>query len=108
MPLIHPKDLVGRTFLPDKEGSQRLRNRIVKALDIFEGDLVRGSYRLKFLHHERTIEEIFTYNELLNHVNNSQEDYLIECKFKDTLSHEGLLTRIHPNYDGSPQNFTIE
>ena len=73
MPIIDAQDLVGRTFLLDKEGVQRLRDRTVKSIDDFEGDLTRYSYRLKFVCsiNDKTIEEIFTCNELLDHINNS-------------------------------------
>ena len=110
MPVIDPDDLVGRTFLLNKEDGQRLRARIVKALDDFEGDLARDSSRLKFVcsMNDDTIEEIFTYNELLDHINNSEEDDLIEWKFKAITAHEGPLPRSHPNYNGSPYNLTIE
>ena len=110
MPVIDPDDLVGRTFLLNKEDGQRLRARIVKALDDFEGDLARDSSRLKFVcsMNDDTIEEIFTYNELLDHINNSEEDDLIEWKFKEITAHEGPLPRSHPNYNGSPYNLTIE
>ena len=39
MPIIDPNDLVGRTFLILQEDGQRLRARIVKAIDDYEGDL---------------------------------------------------------------------
>ena len=55
-----------------------------------------------------TIEKISTYNSLLDHVNNSEEDDLIEWKFKEIIAHEGLLARRHPNYNVSPYNLTIE
>ena len=48
-PVVYPKDLVGRTFLIDKEGGQRVRARIVKALDAFEGYLARDSSRPTFV-----------------------------------------------------------
>ena len=38
LPILHPSDLVGRTFLLDEEDGQRLRARIVKAIDDCEGD----------------------------------------------------------------------
>ena len=59
MPFIDPDDLVGMTFLLNKEDGQRLRARIVKALDDFEGDLSRDSYRLKIVYsmNDVTIEE---------------------------------------------------
>ena len=49
IPIIDPNELVGRTFLLDKEGGQHLRTHIVKVLDGFEGDLARDSSRLKFV-----------------------------------------------------------
>ena len=47
MPAVDSQDLVERTFLPNKEGGQRLKARIIKAIDDFGGDLSRD------LHHER-------------------------------------------------------
>ena len=104
MPVIDHNDIVGRNFLLNKEGGQHLRGRIVKAIDDFEGNLARDSSRLKLVFSIRddTIEEIFTYNELLDHVNNSEEDDFIEWKFKEIGAHEGPLPRTHPNYNGSP------
>ena len=55
-----------------------------------------------------TIEEIFTYNKLLARVNNSEEDDVIELKFKETTAREGPLPRTHSNYNGSPYNLKIE
>ena len=110
MPVVDPDDLVGRTFLLNKEDGQCLRARIVKALDDCEGDLAQDSSRLKFVcsMNDDTIEETFTYNELLDHINNSEEDDLIEWKFKAITAHEGPLPRSHPNYNSSPYNLTIE
>ena len=110
MHVVYPKDLVGRNLLLEKEGSQRLRSRIVKALDDFEGDLARYFSRLKLFctMNDDAIEEIFPCKELLDHVNNSQEDDLIEWKHKDITVHEGQLPMTHPSYNGSPCNITIE
>ena len=52
--------------------------------------------------------KIFTYNELLNHINNSEEDDLIEWKFKAIREHDGPLPRSDPNYNGSHLNLRIE
>ena len=69
MPVIDPDGLVGRNFLLNKKGGKRVRARIVKAFDDFEGNLARDSSRLKFFcsTSDDIIEEIFTYNELLDH-----------------------------------------
>ena len=39
--IFDPDDFVGRTFLLKKEGGQCLRDRVVKSLDYFEGNLAR-------------------------------------------------------------------
>ena len=54
------------------------------------------------------IEEIFTHNELLDHINNSQEDDPIEWKFKEIAAYKDPLQRTHPNYNGLPYNLAIE
>ena len=80
MPIIDPQDLMGRTFLLDKEGGQCLRDRIVKSVYDFEGDLTLESSFLKFVcsMNDGTIEEIFAYNDLLHYINDSEEDNVIE------------------------------
>jgi hypothetical protein len=110
MLVIDTDDLVGRTFLLNKEDRQRLRARIVKAFDDFEDDLARDSSSLTFVcsMNDGIIEEIFTYNESLDHMNNSEEDDLIEWKFKEIKAHEGPLPKSYPNYNGSPYNLTIK
>ena len=44
----------------------------------------------------------------MDHINNSEEDALVECKFKAITAHDGALVRSHPNYNGSPCNLRIE
>ena len=84
MPIIYPNGLMERTFLLNKEGGQHLRDRIVKVLDDFECNLAQDSSRLKFFcsMSDDTIEEIFIYNELSDHMNNLEEDDLVEWKIK--------------------------
>ena len=55
-----------------------------------------------------TIEEIFTCNELLDHINNSEEDDIIEWKFKKTTGDEGSFSRTHPNHKGLPLNLVAD
>ena len=84
IPILGPSDLVGRTFLLDKKRGQRLRARIVQAIDNHEGDLVQESSNMRFIctMKDGTIEEIFTCNELIDHANNSSEDDFVERRFK--------------------------
>ena len=51
---------------------------------------------------------MFTYKELIDHINNSSEDCLIEWRFKSITAYEGTLPKNHPNYNGSPYNLIIE
>lgn len=55
-----------------------------------------------------TIEEVFTCNKLLDHINNSSEDDIIEWKFKKISAYEGPLPQSHPKCNGSPCSLTIE
>ena len=54
------------------------------------------------------IEEIFTYNKLLNYINNSEEDDFIKWKFREILAHKGPLSKSHSNYNSSTYNLQIE
>ena len=80
---------------------------IVKALYDLEGYLARDSTHMTFIYStkEDTIVDVFIYNELLDHINNFEEDKLVEWKLKATTSHEGPLVR-HPNYNGSTSEYS--
>ena len=79
-PTISASFLVGMNFLMNEEDGQYLRDRIVEALDDFKGDLTQDSIHLKILFSMKddSIEGMFTYNELLDHISNSEEDGLAE------------------------------
>ena len=80
MPILDPNDLVRRTFLIPLEDIQLLRPRIVKTIDDYEGDLHRDSSRIKFIcstKHDK-VEDFFTYNEILDYINKSEDDDLVE------------------------------
>ena len=78
MPIIDPSDLVGRSFLQTEEDGQRLRVKIVKAIEIYEDELNKNSARREFIcsTKEDQVEEILTYNEILD---------LLEDQDKDTV-----------------------
>ena len=99
MPKIDPKDLVGSTFHIPKEDGQRMRGRIVNDIDEHDGKLQRDSTTLKFICSTKddVVEDLFTCNEILDHIKNSEDDDLIEWKLKSIASHEGPLTRSHSN-----------
>ena len=105
MPIPDPNDLVGRIFLIPQEDSQCLQARIVKDKDEYDGKLQRDSTRLKSIYSAKDylIEDLFTYNKMLDHINNSKDDDLIES----ITSHKGPLPRSSPNYNSSQCNLRI-
>ena len=54
------------------------------------------------------VEDVLTYNEIPRHINNPEDDNVIECKFKSITSHEGPLPASHPSYNGYPCNLRIK
>ena len=76
-----------------------MRDRIVKVTDDHEGNLQRDSSTIKFICSAKddTVECVFTYNEILDHINKSENDDPIECEFKSITDDEGPLPTSHPN-----------
>ena len=74
---IDPKDLLGRTFLKDaEEDGQRFRARVVRAVIDNEDKVNKGSEYMKFICEVpgSTVDEIFTYNEILDHIEKDNSD----------------------------------
>ena len=67
MPIIDPSDLVGRSFLRTEEHGQRLRVKIVKAIEAHEDELDKNSDHRQFIisTKDEQVEEILTYKEIL-------------------------------------------
>ena len=67
MPIIDPSDLVGRSFLCTEEDGQRLRIKIVKAIETYEDESHKNSARQVFAcsTKEDQVEEILACNEIL-------------------------------------------
>ena len=73
--------------------SQHLRVKIVKELDTQEDDLSLDTVQKQFLctSKEDTVEEIISYNETLDHLQNQEDQDQVEWHFKRMTSHEGTL-----------------
>ena len=99
MPLINPVDLVGRYFLKDTEDGQRLRFKIVKALEAYEEDLGKDSSRREFIctTNDDQVEEILSYNEILELIEDQKDEDTAEWHFKRITSYEGPMSKNHPN-----------
>jgi hypothetical protein len=52
-------------------------------------------------------EEIMTYNRILDHIEQSEEDAIV-WRFKQIAGHEGPLTKNHPMWKGSIYNVCVE
>jgi hypothetical protein len=114
MPVFHPSDLVGKTFLMDpmEDGQRHDRARIVLAIEDHNGEIEDNPTRVVQFHcsiNDGQSEEIITYNEILNHIENNETEETTIWKFKRITAHEGPLTRTHLSWKGSQyKNVMIE
>jgi len=110
MPVSHPIDLVGCTFLfePQEDG-QHFHAQIVRAIEDHEAELNKDHDCLKFLCsiNDDTMEEIMSYTDILAHIQCNEESTIV-WKFCHIVAHEGPLAQNHPNYKGSTYNGMIE
>jgi hypothetical protein len=116
MPIFHPSDLVGRTFLMEpQEDGQHFHACIVCALDNHDHEFMVAACtnpaHIKFLCsiNNDMREEIILYNELLDYLSKQDEDEdTIILKFQCITGHEGPLSSNHPHYNGSHYNVMIK
>jgi hypothetical protein len=83
MTIVDPNDLVGHT---------RFRARIVRAIEERAQGLAKEPERIKFLCavNEDQFEEILSYNDLLSHLAEDDENYV--WKFRRITAHQGPVT----------------
>ena len=108
MPIIHPSDLVGRSFLMNtNDDGEKLRAQVVEAVKVYDDKLKDDPDHIKFVCsvNDDTYEEILSYNEILQHI---EKDAEIVWSFKRISAHEGPLQRTHPSYKGSKYNVQVE
>ena len=109
-PVFNPEDLVGRTFLLDKqEDGQRFHARIVQLVEDHKSSVENNPACVKFVCsvNDNQAEEILTYNQLLDYIF-SDENSDIVWKFQRIISHQGPLKLDHCDYKGSSYNVMIE
>ena len=92
-PIINPSDLVGRSFLCIEGDGQRLRVKIVKAIETHEDELDKNSACREFIcsTDDDQVEEIFTCNEIIKLIEDQQDEDAVEWRFKCMTAHEGPL-----------------
>ncbi len=108
---FHPSDLVGHTFLLDsQEDGQWFRTRIIKVIEDYDAKLHNQSERFKFRCsiNDDQYEEILTYNEILNYIEQQDDDGTKVWRFRHITAHEGPLKPSDPTYKGSKYNIMIE
>jgi hypothetical protein len=89
-PTFNPDDLIGRSFLIDKqEDGQKYRGKIVELIENHESKVEDNPSRIKFRISvsEENAEEIITYNKMLDYITKDKESD-IRWKFKRIISHE--------------------
>jgi hypothetical protein len=108
-PIIDPADLIGCSFLKDQDNRECHRIHIVQIvedhLNKAEGNPDRIKYLCKI--NEDNHEELKTYNEILNYLENQEHNDLL-WNIQRIVSHEGPLTREHFDYKGSSYNIKVE
>ena len=84
-----------------------MRARIVHALEDHDNELKKDPARIKFLCTMNDQEEIITYNEILEYMQDDEANPTV-WKFKKITAHEGPLIKTHPQYKGSFYNIMVE
>ena len=115
MPTFDPTDLIGRTFLqPKEQDGTRHHARVLKIIKELETDNESGHIDcIRVLigidKGESKIEEIISYQQLLDYIERSENDAEEELfRFKAIIGHQGPLKDGDPGYKGSRYNVQVE
>ena len=110
-PIFNPEELVGRTFLLDQLPNGEIhRAKIVGMIKDHESKVNENPTMLKFrvkINDDDKVEEIITYNKMLEYLSKDEENEVV-WKFRRIVSHQGPLTKEHPDYKGSAYNIMVE
>jgi hypothetical protein len=102
LPLVDTSDLIGRTFLTEQDDGQKHRAR-------HDASTEKNLERMRFVCsvNDDKYKEIMTYNQIMDHIEQSEEDAIV-WRFKQIAGHEGPLTKNHPMWKGSICNVRNE
>jgi hypothetical protein len=106
----NPEDLIGRSFLMDKqEDGKQYRGRIVQLIEDHESMVEDNPTRIKswVSVNNYQAEEIITYNKILDYLAKGFEIDIV-WKFRRIISHNGQFQTNHPEYKGFQYNLMIE
>jgi hypothetical protein len=109
LPRFSVEELIGRTFLLDRENGLRLRAEIIRKIDDQDA---RNHTNIKLLCKvgDDEAEKILGYQELCDLIAKQDDEELDGNKFwtfKKVLSHTGSLNSSHPDWKGSKFNVKV-
>jgi hypothetical protein len=109
LPLVDTSDLIGRTFLSKQDNGQKNRARIVAAIEVHDANTEKNLEQMRFVCsvNNDKHEEIMTYNQIMDHIEQSGEDAIV-WRFKQIVGHKGPLNKNHPMWKGSVYNVRVE
>jgi hypothetical protein len=105
------RDLVGRTFLMEEDGSGLcFRACIIGLLDDHKKNVANNQVlkKSKCLVSEYEFEEIISYNKEMQHIEKNKDDGETFWKYKRISGHEGLLNKNHSSWKGEKYNVKVE
>jgi len=111
LPTFHPSDLVGCTFLLDpQEDGWRFCTCIIQAIEEQDAEFHSNAKWFKFCCsiNDDQYEEILSYSEILNYIEQQDDDGTKLWKFRCIIAHEGLLKPSNFTYKGSKYHVMIE
>ena len=116
MPTFDPTDLIGRTFLlPPEENGERhiakVTRQVVEIIDQDNGQKVESiNFILDIVNVK--VEELISYNQLLEHLENAQEHVMgMDQEFyrvRAIIGHQGPFLASDPDWKGSKYNVQVE
>ncbi|GAX18752.1 hypothetical protein FisN_26Hu045 [Fistulifera solaris] len=113
VPIFHPDELIGRTFLYDPENPEGLKYRakilgiagdIAEAAAEFEQNRNRIQYRCSI--NDGQFEAMLTYGEVMEYINRDIANPTA-WKFRKIVDNQGPLTDKNKEYAGSPYNVKV-
>ena len=110
MPIVDPKDLIGRTFLQSKnEDGTQMRVKIVSQIEDYADKMKKDPSLIKFLCsvNDDKYKELLSYDTVLDHIEKDETQDVL-WKFKGIQAHEGPLDKSHRNYNASLYNVLID
>ena len=105
--LMDTSDLIGKTFLIDKEDGQKHRARIVEAIKNHEDKVHSNNTQFRCSVNDDQYEELLSYHQVMEHLE-QQVDEDVLWQFEKIIGHQGPLKPSDPHYKGSNYNVMMK